>query len=121
MVPVRNFTIWIGNSGTAENQSGIVAVLKTGSPPAPENLTGVEFVFRATHGAQVIRKTSADNGITLEPLAGRITIPISVAESRLFGPAGRWRYEIERRAAGAERTIMTGELIPAGGRNDDAN
>jgi hypothetical protein len=121
MVPVRNFTIWIGNSGTAENPGGIVAVLKAGSPPAPENLTGVEIVFRATHGAQVIRKTSTGGGITVEPLAGRITIPISVAESRLFGPAGRWRYEIERRAAGAERTIMTGELIPAGGRNDDAN
>lgn len=121
MVPVRNFTIWIGNSGTAENPGGIVAVLKAGSPPAPENLTGVEIVFRATNGAQVIRKTSVGGGITVEPLAGRITIPISVAESRLFGPTGRWRYEIERRAAGAERTIMTGELIPAGGRNDDAN
>jgi|GEM_PF-2922799 hypothetical protein len=121
MVPVRNFTIWIGNSGTAENQSGIVAVLKAGSPPAPENLTGVEIVFRATDGTQAIRKTSADNGIALEPLAGRITIPISVAESRLFGRGRRWRYEIECRAAGAERTIMTGELIPAGGMNDDAN
>ena len=118
---VRNFTIWIGNSGTFENQSGIVAIFKAGSPGVPINFTGAEIVFRATDGTQAIRKTSADNGIALEPLAGRITIPITVAESRLFGRGRRWRYEIECRAAGAERTIMTGELIPAGGRNDDAN
>ncbi len=120
MIPTRAFRVWAGNSGTVENPAGIEIVLKAGTPPAPVDLTGSEIVFRAVLGSGVIRKTSANGGITIVELEGRITVPITVADSRLMTAGDRWRYEIERRIGGSERTIICGELIAAGGANDDA-
>jgi hypothetical protein len=121
MIPSRNFTIWIGNTGTVENPSGIVFVMKAGSTPVPVDLTGSEIIFlvRNMSGGLVLRKTSANGGITLDALAGKITIPITAPETRLMQVGARLKYEVERRISGIERTVLTGELVPAGGVNDD--
>ena len=114
-IPTRDFTIIAGNSGTVDNPDGIVIVLKADG--SPEDLTGSTIVFRAKNGStEVLRKDSTD-GITVDAEAGRITIPITAAESRALPPASR--YEVERRIGSAQRTRLSGRLIVIGGVNDD--
>jgi hypothetical protein len=111
----RDFTIRAGNSGTTENPAGIVIVLKADG--VAENLTGSVIVFRAVNvGTEVLRKDSTD-GITVNATAGKITVPITVAESRALPPASL--YEIEQRLDGGQRTRLSGRLIVIRGVNDD--
>lgn len=86
------------------------------------DLTGSEIVFRATWGGGSLRRTSADGGIDLgDPTDGEITITIPAAAGRAL-PAGRVvRYEIERRIAGTETTLIYGNVVVSDwGANDDA-
>lgn len=111
----RNFAFIPGNSGTVENPSGIVIRLRADG--APENLTGSDFVFRAVlHGQEVLRKDLA-TGVVVDVADGRITIPITVAESRSL--PGICFYEIEQRIGDAQRTRLMGRLVAVGGLNDD--
>lgn len=112
----RNFAITPGNSGTADNPDGIVIVLK--SDGTPENLTGSNVVFRVVNdsGVELIRKdTSVD--VVVDALAGKVTIPITVAESRVLPQMSR--YEIEQRLGTSQRTRLRGRLVATGGVNDD--
>ena len=130
MTGTHDFTIRAGNSGTTENELGIVLNLLVGS--APLDLTGQEVVFRVLRdGAQVLRKTTA-SGITLtngtdaagaaSPAPNLITVPISVADSRALEAAGgALTYDVERRpGGGAQRTIIAGVIFIEPGANDDA-
>ncbi len=123
-------TVRAGNSGTVLNQLGIVANCLVGT--APQDLTGSEIVFRVLDraGVQIIRKTTA-SGITLtngfdgngaaSAVPNLVTIPITVADSRLFEAAGTGlRWEAERRIGGAQITFIGGALLVEPGVNDDA-
>lgn len=118
----RNFVVWIGNVGVSENPAGIVLVYKAGTPAVAVDLTGYEIVFRLTNAArvQILRKTSADAGITLDAVNGKITVPFTVAETRALRLGEVYQYEIEARITGSERTLLSGRITTAGGINDDA-
>lgn len=113
-------TVRAGNSGTALNEAGIVArVLVAGTPL---DLTGNTIVFRVLDraGTQIVRKDTA-SGITVDIPTGTVTIPVTVAESRLYEAAGAGlRWEVERRIGGLQRTFLGGALLVAPGVNDDA-
>lgn len=123
-------TVRAGNSGTTANEAGIVANMLVGT--APLNLTGNEIVFRVLDraGVQIVRKTTA-SGITLtngtdgsgvaSAVPNLVTIPVTVAESRLYEAAGSGlRWEAERRIGGLQRTFIGGNLFVEPGVNDDA-
>ena len=111
----RNFAIIPGNSGIVENPDGIVIILKADGEP--ENLTGSNFVFRAVNGGVELIRKDTDSGVVIDALAGKVTIPITVAESRSLPQI--CRYEIEQRLGAAQRTRLRGQLVTVGGVNDD--
>lgn len=116
-----NFSVRAGNSGSVENEAGLELILTAGTPPAPVDMTGDEIVFRVTaHSTQVLRKTTA-SGITVNLATGRITIPLTVEDSRTLRASGRTlTYDVERRpAAGGQRTILAGRISVVEGANDD--
>lgn len=120
MPALLNIDIFVGNSGVAENPDGIVFDWLDNNGIALD-LTGYEFIFRVISGSadtstELIRKTSSNNEINV--VGSRITIPITIAETRLINSAKR--YEIESRIDGSERTILYGVLNPIGGANDDS-
>lgn len=124
----RDVYIRAGNSGTVENELGLVVNVLVGS--APLDMTGNEIVFRVMSGAtQVLRKTSP-SGITLangtdgngaaSAVPNKITVPFTVAENRTLEAAGTGlTYELERRFSGNQRVILEGSLFVTPGANDD--
>lgn len=108
--------LWRGNSGTRANPDGIVIDVISGDEPA--QMGGTEIVFRVVaNGVEIIRRSTADGGVLLDAAAGRVTIPISVADSRAIPDQAQ--YEIEQRAGAEQRTILYGYFQVSGGVNDD--
>lgn len=84
----------------------------------PLDLSGSELVFKTSHGLRLSTDTAP--GFVLSPVAGRVTWTPTLAESRGI-PSGRVvKYEIERRAVGEQRTLVSGYIIGVLGINDDA-
>ena len=119
MTGTRDFTIRAGNTGTAQNERGLVVRVKVDTTPL--DLTGNTIVFRVTKdGTQVLRKDSLTGGITVDLPTAEIVVPITVAESRTLEAAGQGlTYDIERRATGVQRTILSGNIFVEPGANDD--
>lgn len=116
-----NLTVRAGNSGSVQNEAGLEVILTAGTPPVPVDMTGDEIVFRVMAGAtQALRKTTA-TGITVNIATGRITVPLTVQDSRTLQTAGQvLTYDLERRpAAGGQRTILAGRVLIEGSANDD--
>lgn len=120
-VPEYQFEVVIGNSGVVANPAGIVVRLRSGDPPAPVDMTGSEIVFRAILGVITIRKTSTDGGVIVDLPTATITVPLTAADTRKLVVGQPVAFELERRdtAAGLERTLLRGQLVPIGGINDD--
>ena len=132
---IYDFTVRAGNSGTVPDGSGqggndLGIVLNLLVDGAPFDLTGQEVVFRVKLGeTQVLRKTTA-SGITLangtdadgntSAVPNKITIPITVTESRTLESAGApLTYDVERRSGSVQRTIIAGNIFVEPGSNDD--
>lgn len=123
-----DFSVRAGNSGTVKNELGLEAVVKSGAPAVPVDLTGQEVVFvvRATPDRPpVLRKTSEDGGVVVNAIEGRVLVPLSAAETRAMmagAPNGADRlliYELERRGPDLQRAILYGRLTVLRGANDD--
>jgi hypothetical protein len=130
MTESLDLKIRAGNSGLVTNDLGLVVNLIVGTEPL--DLTGQEVVFRVLQGStQVLRKTTTGGAITLtngtdldgaaSAVPNRITVPISVTESRTLEAAGAGlTYDLERRpAGGSQRTIIAGNIFVEPGSNDD--
>jgi hypothetical protein len=113
-----DFRIRAGDSGTIENQDGMAFTYKAGEPPAFVNLTGSVIVFRAEYRGTVLQKTSLDGDIIVDGPAGKVTVPITVADSRLFKPGARADYKIQRRFGNVRRTLLEGFITVVGGVDD---
>lgn len=115
-----DFTVRAGNSGSVENEAGLELILT--ADDVPVDMTGDEIVFRVFGcAAQVLRKTTA-SGITVNIATARITVPLTVEDSRTLEAAsgGVLSYDVERRpAAGGQRTILAGRVLIEAGVNDD--
>lgn len=113
-----NFKITQGNSGVEQNEAGIVFILKPGG--VPEDLTGAEVVFStAEYLGQSLRKTNADGGVLLDQLGGSVTVPISVADSRVFPAGASVPYAIEVRRGASQRNRLAGVLVILAGVGND--
>jgi hypothetical protein len=138
MTATHDITIRAGNSGTVGdtgNELGLVVNVLVGAPGAevPFDMTGQTAVFRVLQGGnamQVLRKDSLTGGVTLttgtdrngaaSAVPNKITVPISVAESRTLEAAGAGlTYDLERRQSGNQRTLLTGNIFIEPGANDD--
>lgn len=120
MTAQYNFTVRAGNSGSVENEAGLEVILTAGVPPVPVNMTGDTIVFRVMPGGvQALRKTTP--AISVNITSGRITVPLTVEDSRALQAAGEvLTYDLERRpAAGGQRTILAGRVFVEAGSNDD--
>lgn len=115
---IHNFTIRAGNSGTVDNERGIVVRVLVADLPL--DLTGNTIVWRVLlSGTQIMRKTSAD-GITVDLPTAEIVVPITVEDSRTLEAAGLGlTYDLERRASGLQRTVLAGSIFIEPGANDD--
>jgi hypothetical protein len=115
-----NFTVRAGNSGSVENEVGLEVILTAGNPPAPVDMSGDAIVFRVLSGTvQALRKETP--AILVNLTTGRITVPLTVADSRTLQAAGGvLTYDLERRpAAGGQRTIVAGRVFVEEAANDD--
>jgi hypothetical protein len=124
-----DYTVRAGNSGTVENEAGIVITLTTGTPGVVMDLTGqtIHFWIKNVLGAEAVAKTDSGD-ITVDIGLGKITVPITVAESRLIEAAGAadqtptgsvLKYEIERRNGGEQRAVLAGRILLELSLNDD--
>jgi len=116
-----DFRVRAGNSGTTGNGAGLVIIVSEGDPPALVNLTGQTVVFRAMSksGVQVVRKDMS-TGIVVDIALAKITVPITVAESRLMATNGPdLTYDLERRNGAEQRTLLFGSITVDGSSNDD--
>ena len=135
MTQTHDFAIRAGNSGTVSigqdiggNDLGIVLNLLVDG--APFDLTGQTVIFRVMQGATEVLRKASPAAITLSngtdasgaaaAVPNRITIPISVAESRTLEAAGApLTYDVERRSGATQRTIIAGNIFIEPGANDD--
>lgn len=136
MTGTHDLTVRAGNSGTAGedagNELGLVVNLLVGASGAEEpfDLTGQTVVFRVLQGAtEILRKDSSgtvtltngtdrDGGASAVP--NKITVPITVADSRTLEAAGAGlTYDLERRSGSEQRTILAGGIFVEPGANDD--
>ncbi len=128
----HNITIRTGNSGTTDNELGLVLNLLIGASGAevPFDLTGQTVAFRVLHGATEVLRKDTSGAVTLtngtdrsgaaSAVPNKITIPVTVADSRLLESAGYGlTYDVERRQGGLQRTILTGNVFIEAGANDD--
>lgn len=118
MTASYNFTIRAGNSGTVDNERGIVVRVVVADLPL--DLNGNTIVWRVLlWGTQIMRKTSAD-GITVDLPTAEIVVPITVEDSRTLEAAGPGViYDLERRSSTQQRTILAGQIFIEPGANDD--
>jgi hypothetical protein len=93
-----------------------------GSDGDPVPLTGEEVVFRASWGRGSLRKTTADDGMTMpEPVSGEFELFLTTPETRGLPLGAVAWYEMEhRKIAGDQETYFEGFLVVGEGRNDDA-
>lgn len=106
----EDFEVWIGNDEDYQFELD-------GETGAPINLTGSTIMFTAfkADGTELLSKqltiTDAINGI--------VTLSLTKEETRLIPLSSVVSYEIERRIAGKQKTFVYGNIIAAGGKNDD--
>lgn len=83
----------------------------------PFDLSGSTVVFFAERadGSKIERTLVPD-----DPQTGVVSVSFTVEDSRLFTPGRENRWEIERRAAGSETTLIRGYIISIESVNDDA-
>ena len=84
------------------------------------DLTGAEVVLRIVHADGVIRKTTADGGLTLDTVTSEVGVLLTPAETRSLTPASSPRYEMEVRSGSDEVTWLKGDITVLEGINDDA-
>lgn len=116
-----DWTVRAGNSGTVENEGGLVFRLLESDAVTPRDLTGATFVCRMTDatGASVLRKDAA-TGLTVDLPKAEVVVPITVAESRLLHAAAKpVQYDLERRQGSDQRTEIGGTIFTMPGSNDD--
>lgn len=118
---IQNATIWVGASGTLENEAGLV--IDTARREANVSLYGARFAFyargvRAADGTATALMSKV-SGLTLDSVTGLLTVPISVEDSRQFIPGRAARYEIELRRGTEQRLFAHGLLLVQGGDNGD--
>jgi hypothetical protein len=119
MTDTYHLRLRAGNSGTIDNELGLVVQLLVDD--APLDLTGALIVFRIVdeRGQEVMEKTSAGT-ITVDLPTATITVPFTVADSRalsLIRP--RMRYDMERRLGSLQRTFLVGPVTVEASANDD--
>lgn len=118
-IPTYNFEILAGNSGTVSNPNGIVFTL-TDSEGAVQDLSGSIFVFTTTeYNGISLQKTSADGGIIIDIPTAKVTIPITVADSRILTGINSVCYEVEQQVGSTQRTRLKGDINVITGVNDD--
>ena len=111
----KDMAVWVGNDKTFE-----FVLWADSERTTPFDLTGSEMVFLATWPGGSLRKSSSTGDVVLDFVTGRVSIPITPAESRAMPPGSRTRYEIERRIDGTETTLIYGTVVVSDwGGNDD--
>lgn len=87
----------------------------------PFDGTGSEFVLTIYSGGHVLRFSTAETGrgLTFDNATGRLRWHRTVADSRKIGAGRVGRYEIERRIAGEQSTLVEGAVTGKGGLSDD--
>lgn len=110
-IPTLNFCVRSGNTGTTENEDGLVL-----------NITGASgFVFHfktsSFTGGPLIKTSPTD--ITV--VGDVVTIPLTLSDNlALLGAGGPVAYEVERRATGGgQRSLVTGNITAITGLTDD--
>jgi hypothetical protein len=116
-----DYRIRPGDSGTVENEGGIVLVYKAGTPPAPVDLTGSRIVFEVQELSGpgfFLRRDSDAGGVIVSPLSGAVSVPFSsddtqrmVAEIRRRGIG--LHYRVVREIGAARRTLIWGLIREA--------
>ncbi|MEM6728454.1 MAG: hypothetical protein AAF618_08135 [Pseudomonadota bacterium] len=118
-IPVFDFSVKQGNSGTLENPAGLVARLVQ-ADQQPKDLTGAEIVFFASwNGENQLRLTSTANEVLVDATAGRVTVPFDVTIFRMVSSRASVRYELELREGSMQRTVLEGRIKIVGGISDD--
>lgn len=111
-IPTYDFCVRSGNTGTTDNEAGLVLTVADASD--------YEWHFKtsAFTGGPIAKTSPAD--ITV---AGDVvTIPFELADTLAIASSGATiAYEIERRdtSAGTQRTIMLGNITGIVGLTDD--
>ena len=114
-----DFHVKSGNTGTIENPAGLVVRLQD-DKGAPRDLSGMIFVFFAHwSGKTHIKRSSADGAITLDAIAGKITVPFGVKDFAAARAGQDIRYELEQRNNAEQRTILEGKITLEAGISDD--
>lgn len=135
MTTTFDITVRAGNSGTVGdtgNDLGLVANFLVGASGAEEpfDLTGQTVVFRVLRGGtEILRKvsptditvsTGTDRNDGVSAVPNKITVPVSVTDSRTLEAAGTGlTYDLERRNGSVQRTLLTGNIFIEPGANDD--
>ena len=104
-----------GNSGTVDNPNGFVLTFKPNGIDE-EDFTGAELVFvtKLINGTR-LEKLSADGGIIID--GGKVTIPFTLADSRLLPAGGSVPYSLEWRKGAEQRERASGKIKVSRGAN----
>ena len=118
-IPTYDFSVKAGNTGTIENPDGLVVRVQDDAGN-PRDLSTMEIVFFAHwSGKTRIKRSSADNQISLDTQAGKITVAFGTGDFSDARAGQDIRYELEQRENGHQRTILQGKITLHAGISDD--
>lgn len=113
-IPVYDFHIWQGNSGTVEDERGLVLLRLQDDGVTPVDMAGANVIYTQADG---ITKDSNSGDVMLDVTTGEIVIPFSVAETRAI--VNNLKYELEVHNGPSQRTVLRGTIITHKGLNLD--
>lgn len=113
-IPVYDFHIWQGNSGTVEDERGLVLLRLQDDGVTPVDMAGANVIYTQSNGTT---KDSNSGGVLLDVATGEIVVPFSVAETRAI--TSNLKYELEVHNGPSQRTVLRGTVITHKGMNLD--
>lgn len=118
-IPLYDFSIKHGNTGTVQNPAGLVVQLQE-QDGSPRDLSSGEIVFFAYwRGETRVRLSSGAGTVLIDVPAGAITVPFDVTTFDAAAPGASVFYEVEHRQGSEQRTVLQGKIKIQAGINDD--
>ncbi|MEO1138936.1 MAG: hypothetical protein AAFW87_05715 [Pseudomonadota bacterium] len=118
-IPLYDFSVKQGNSGTVQNPAGLVVHLKE-QDGSPRDLSNGEILFFAYwQGETRVRMSSAASEIAIDTVLGSITVAFDVQTFRAARAGATVFYEVEHRQGDEQRTVLQGKIEIQSGINDD--
>lgn len=118
-IPLYDFSVKQGNTGTIQNPEGLVVHLKEANGSPRDLSNGEIYFFAYWQGSTRVTLSSSAGTLMVDVPNGSIKVPFAVTTFEAARPGQSVLYEVEHRQAGEQRTVLQGKVTIEAGINND--